>query len=172
MPSFGGHAVLFKMSVVDVSTVDDGLYCWGFFIAFTTWNCYGRKNHTIRLGRKEFHINAAISNTTDNILGMDFIHKYKLDFRWNEFGDLFIIDKKAGIKSLLKHYALPHNSAPRIIESDVLSISHDSPQNVFFETECMRSFSEVSREDWFASTVTESICRWQFANRIRSWCQW
>ena len=30
--------------------------------------CYGRKDYTIRLGRKEFHINAVVTKTTDTIL--------------------------------------------------------------------------------------------------------
>ena len=63
-------------------------------------DCYGKRQYTIRLGRKEYHIEAAISKTTDTILGMDFIMKYRFDFRWNEFGDLYLWDPKAQIKSL------------------------------------------------------------------------
>ena len=29
--------------------------------------CYGKKSHTVRIGRKEFHIDAYISKTTDTI---------------------------------------------------------------------------------------------------------
>ena len=43
--------------------------------------CYGTKPLNLRLGRKEYHIDTVISNTTDTILGMDFIDKYKLEFR-------------------------------------------------------------------------------------------
>ena len=35
--------------------------------------CYGKKSHSVRLGRKTYHIEAVISDTTDTILGMDFI---------------------------------------------------------------------------------------------------
>ena len=35
--------------------------------------CYGKKAHNVRLGRKTYHIDAVISDTTDTILGMDFL---------------------------------------------------------------------------------------------------
>ena len=60
--------------------------------------CYGKKNYSIRIGRKEYHIDAVISKTTDAILGMDFIKKYKIEQRWDEFGDYYLWDPKAQIK--------------------------------------------------------------------------
>ena len=52
---------------------------------------------------------------------------------------MFITDRKANIKSLTRHFAIPHNSIPRIVETKVHSVS---PQSVFFETECVRTLAE------------------------------
>ena len=57
--------------------------------------CYGKKKHQVRLGRKTYEIEAVIADTNDSILGMDFIYKYKLEFRWGPFGDLYLYDKKS-----------------------------------------------------------------------------
>ena len=35
--------------------------------------CYGKKSFNLRLNRKQYSIEAAVSDTTDIILGMDFI---------------------------------------------------------------------------------------------------
>ena len=74
--------------------------------------CYGRKNYSIRLGRKEFHIPAVISKTTDTILGMDFIKKYRFDLRWDEFGDYYTIQshkskQSVNLSRFLKEHYLP-----------------------------------------------------------------
>ena len=47
-------------------------------VAGTQMACYGKKMLTVRLNRKEYHIEAVISKTTDTILGMDFLDKYKI----------------------------------------------------------------------------------------------
>ena len=57
--------------------------------------CYGTKPLSVRPGRKEYKIETVISNTTDTILGMDFLDKYGFEFRRGEFGDLFLYDPKS-----------------------------------------------------------------------------
>ena len=56
--------------------------------------CYGKKDMEFRMGRKTYKMPVYITNTTEPILGMDFIKKYKLDFRWSEFGDYYLYDTK------------------------------------------------------------------------------
>ena len=55
---------------------------------------YGRKELVIKLGRKTYKIWAVIAKVKTPILGWDFIRKYKLDWIWGEFGDLYLRDKK------------------------------------------------------------------------------
>ena len=81
-------------------------------------DCYGRRPYSIRLGRKQYNITAAISKTTDIILGMDFLYMYKFEFRWNEFGDLYLWDPKAQIKALCQ-FVKTNNSLPRVASISV-----------------------------------------------------
>ena len=74
--------------------------------------CFGTKPLSLRLGRKEYHIDTVVSNTTDNILGMDFINKYGFEFRRGEFGDLYLYDPKANI-SIWCQFVKTNNKLPR-----------------------------------------------------------
>ena len=84
-------------------------------------NCYGKRPHSIQIGRKMYHIEAVISDTTDNILGMDFISKYKFEFRWGEFGDLLFYDPKAQISTPCQFVKVPKGVLPR-----VAAVTHQS----------------------------------------------
>ena len=64
--------------------------------------CYGKKTFTFKLGRKEYHQDVFITNTTEIILGMDFLKRYRMEFWWSEFGDYYMRDKKAQIDTLLE----------------------------------------------------------------------
>ena len=54
---------------------------------------------SLRLGRKEYHINAVIAAVPTPIFGWDIFDKYKLSLDWNDQGDLVVMDKKADISS-------------------------------------------------------------------------
>ena len=69
--------------------------------------CYGKKTIQIRLGRKTYEIDAIIADVNQDILGWDFLSKHKLNWEWSEFGDLFLIDKKAQSKIPVKFFTLP-----------------------------------------------------------------
>ena len=62
---------------------------------------YGTKKLDIQIGRKAYSVEATITNVTQPIIGMDFISKYRLGFRWID-DDLYITDRKAQIKQKLK----------------------------------------------------------------------
>ena len=53
--------------------------------------CYGKKKISIRIGRKEFHITAMKAKVNETILGWDFVSKYRFDFVWSEFGDVYLV---------------------------------------------------------------------------------
>ena len=86
--------------------------------------CYGLKDLSLRLNRKEYHIKTVISNTTDTILGMDFIDKYQMEFRRGEFGDLYLYDKKAQISIPCQFVKMHQSNLPRTAALRLASTSH------------------------------------------------
>ena len=67
----------------------------------TRFACYGRKKLDIRIGRKNYSIEAVIAKVKTPLLGWDFFMKYRLDLIWGDFGDLFLYDRVAQIQGLL-----------------------------------------------------------------------
>ena len=84
------------------------------------FDCYGKKELQIKLGRKIYHMTAVKAKIKAPLLGWDFIKKYKLDTVWGEFGDLYLRDKKAMIMKKLNHVTIPHGSLPRVEAVEVV----------------------------------------------------
>ena len=76
---------------------------------------FGQKEIKVKIGRKEYKVPAIICDIQQDILGMDFITRYRLNFEWDDFDqtELYIVDKKAKIKAPLQIVTVPH-STPRI----------------------------------------------------------
>merc|ERR1712015_28092 len=72
---------------------------------------YGSRELTIKIGRKTYRIPAVICDVKQDILGFDFVTKYKLGLEWDDFDqtELFLVDKKAKIKSPVKIVTVPTN---------------------------------------------------------------
>ena len=70
---------------------------------------YGVKEVTIKMGRKAYRIPAVVCDVQQDILGMDFINKYHLNFEWDEFdrSELYLVDKKAQIREPLQVVTVP-----------------------------------------------------------------
>ena len=66
------------------------------------FDCYGKKELHIKIGRKAYSIEAVIAKVKSPLLGWDFFNKYKLELVWGTFGDLFLKDKKAQIQKRLE----------------------------------------------------------------------
>ena len=64
---------------------------------------YGVRNIDVKMGRKLYRIPAIICDVSQEILGMDFINKFKLNFEWDDFdqSELYLVDRKAQIKEPL-----------------------------------------------------------------------
>ena len=62
---------------------------------------FGTKIIQVRIGRKQYEIEAIKTEIPQQILGWDFFRKYKLGFEWHS-DELYITDRKAQSKSLLK----------------------------------------------------------------------
>ena len=102
---------------------------------------FGSKLVKIRIGRKEYEINAIKAEIPQQILGWDLFQKYRLGFEWGSFGDLFITDKKAKIKSLLKFIKIDTAIVQRVESVDLYqepSFPEQSSETTLFETKCMQ----------------------------------
>ena len=84
----------------------------------------------IRIGRKNYSIEAVIAKVKTPLLGWDFFMKYRLDLIWGEFGDLFLRDKKANIAKRLTHVAIPHKAIPRLIASSATATISNEARNL------------------------------------------
>ena len=72
---------------------------------------YGQREIVFKINRKTYSITAVICDVNQDILGMDFVNKYKLGLEWDDFDQstLFLVDKRANIKSELKIVTVPTN---------------------------------------------------------------
>ena len=107
---------------------------------------FGTETISIRLGRKEYDIEAVKVDIPQRILGWDFFKKHSLGFEWSEFGDLYITDKKADTKSILKCFKMPADSV-QSVEMDYYEEPHfqiPSNEQIQFEVNCMKSICQSS----------------------------
>ena len=107
---------------------------------------FGSEELVIRLGRKQYKIQAIKAEVPQRILGWDFFRKHKLDLEWGEFGDLFIVDKVAKIRSLVKYEKVENEEVSAVDNYEEPSMNDISPQSVFFQTECMKTLETFSGE--------------------------
>ena len=104
---------------------------------------YGQKEVEFRIGRKTFSIQATVADVQQDIVGWDFISKYKLDMQWSESGlDYFLIDKKAKVKHALRFITIPAGSSR--LASVHFKPGQESKEVSAFEIASMRALgSEV-----------------------------
>ena len=76
--------------------------------------CYGTKSIEIRLGRKTYSIEAVVADVSQDILGWDFLAKYKFDWQWSDLGDLYLVDKKAQVRAQVRFVTVPAGAAMRM----------------------------------------------------------
>ena len=106
---------------------------------------FGKKEVTLRLGRKTYKLDVVIAEVDQPIIGWDFISRYKLDFEWGQFDDLYLVDKRANIKHTLSCVTIPFQSLPQT--AALIDLSNSSgdrsfldPQSVAFEVASMKLF--------------------------------
>ena len=104
---------------------------------------FGSEEIVVRLGRKEYKIQAVKTDIPQRILGWDFFKKYRLNFEWGRFGDLFIVDKKADIRILLKYETFdPSHRISAVDCYEEPEFKELTPEMVYFQTQCMRNLGE------------------------------
>ena len=76
---------------------------------------YGVREVEFNIGRKRYKMPAVVCDVKQDILGMDFIAKYRLNFEWDEIDqtDLYLVDRKAKSKSALQIVTVPVDT-PRV----------------------------------------------------------
>ena len=77
----------------------------------TEISTYGVREVKFKIGRKLYTVESIVCDVGQDILGMDFMRKYKLGFEWDEFSqtELLLVDKKACIKKPLQMVTVPTN---------------------------------------------------------------
>ena len=111
------------------------------------FDCYGRKELTIKINRKQYTISAVVAKVKAPILGWNFIRKYNLDLVWGEFGDIYLRDKRAKIQTLLEHVALPHKYIPRLAALEVVQVGLEAAavqaEFLAFGTRCVATVGTI-----------------------------
>ena len=113
---------------------------------------YGVKEIEIKIGRKTYSMPAVVCDIQQDILGMDFLTKYKLNFEWDDFdhSELYLVDKKAQIRALLQIVTVPTDtlrvnyldkSEPPMSDQGEVPQSFDQAkmnEAIAFEVACMK----------------------------------
>ena len=80
----------------------------------TKIQCYGVKEVVIKLNRKQIKFNVIKADVESPILGWDFFRQKKIDFRWNDFGDITLYDKISNIQVVLNYKPVPLEKSLRL----------------------------------------------------------
>ena len=56
-------------------------------------NCYGYKQVSIQIGRKQYRFQAIKADVQAPIIGWDFFKHYRIGFRWTDLGDIELYDR-------------------------------------------------------------------------------
>ena len=108
-------------------------------------HCYGTKKLTVRINRKEYSIQAIKTDVKSPILGWNFVKKHRLNFEWNDWGDICITDRKAKISSILKYKALPHGQSG-LSSINIKGFKSNIPASELqFELACMESLTPETK---------------------------
>ena len=152
---------------------------------------YGIKEVVIKINRKSYKIPAVVCDVQQDILGMDFIAKYRLNFEWDEFDELNIVDRKAQIRAPLQVVTVKSNT-PRTSYLDAQSEGQSevqgwrssqtpdmtkpqvSPEAVAFQVACMKQLdpsAEKSPKKKLSVEEQLALHSQEYADLIRSYPQ-
>ena len=99
---------------------------------------YGTEEIVIKLNRKPYKMRVIKADIPQKILGWDFFKKHRLHMEWGEFDDLYLVDKKSNIKSVLKCFEEPQSvriNAVDTYEEPEFEVNQKALQ---FQMQCMR----------------------------------
>ena len=126
-------------------------------------NCYGYKQVSIQIGRKEYRFQAIKADVQSPVIGWDFFRHYRIDFRWTRWGDVELFDKKSKIRQVLKFKSLPFLAS---LETSRLRVSSDQSSTDSLEpsVEIASIFSSINGPAAVNQT-TESVIFQQLFQR-------
>ena len=119
---------------------------------------YGVKELVVKIGRKSYPIQAVVCDVQQDILGMDFINKFKLNFEWDQFdqSELYLVDRKAQIKAPLQCVTVPvttprtrylqsNGQEDRRVPPVVAGVqTQQQSEAIAFQVSCMKQLDESS----------------------------
>ena len=142
---------------------------------------YGIRTIQIKIGRKAYSMPAVICDISQDILGMDFLAKYRLGVEWDDFDqtELYITDKKAQIKEILQMVTVPKDTQRLHYLSTANSESSDSNPELkppvrdgrkeFFELACMKELAKDQLKPDADTEVSLSKHPKKYADLIRKY---
>ena len=120
--------------------------------------CYGQKMFEIRIGRKTYGFKAIKADVDAPVLGWDFIKFHKLNFIWNDEGEITLYDKKANITSTLKFKSLPFQKSVGVRSLSLLKEPDPglsmTQEDIEAQVAAMEALNEDDEED--IETLEES----------------
>ena len=117
---------------------------------------FGTEEIEVKLGRKPYKIKVIKAEVSQRILGWDFFKKHKLNLEWGEFDDLFVVDRKAKIRSLLKCFEDPQHIRINAVDSyQEPNFQEPSVQALQFQMQCMQALGEGTSSD---QTFADQVC--------------
>ena len=118
--------------------------------------CFGYKDIVVQIHRKPYKFRAIKADVDTPVLGWDFFRYHRLNFIWNDWGDITINDPKSNITAILKYKSLPFEKSSRMKR---LSVASSTPNlrprgvvgqaavNLAFEVASIQELGVVEKED-------------------------
>ena len=111
---------------------------------------YGFRKVPVKIGRKTYEIEAVIVDIDQEILGMDFLNKFKLGLDW-EGGEYHIYDRQAQIKKSLTFVAVDKGhfrtqaliSTNKTSETPAIAAYPAEHPALAFQVSCMKSLTST-----------------------------
>ena len=124
---------------------------------------YGTRDLVVKINRKTYRIKAVVCDIKQDILGFDFITKYKLNLEWDDFdqSELFLVDKKAKIRKSVKIVTVPTTiTRAHHLESVASPVNSSYPSSASPPSDSKVPLSEVSARSSarVATTAFEISC--------------
>ena len=129
-------------------------------------NCYGFKEIDIQINRKKYPVKMIKTHVQKPILGWDFTRRHRLSSDWTEFGDAVIIDKKNGIRSVMKYKAIPTSHPRKLATFSTVCAERKSSREIEFEVSAMEA---LTKETESIIDDLESMPESDFKNLIKKY---
>ena len=135
---------------------------------------YGSRTINLKIGRKAYSIEAIVCDIKEDILGSDFINKYKLGMEWDDDQtELYMVDKKAKIKEPLKMVTVPTDlqRAHHLEEQSMSSLEPREAETILFEVSCMKKLDQKPGKNKISNEDALKMHDPEYADLVKSYPQ-